>query len=76
MSTMSMTFLGSKTDYTPEAARGPSMTRWCVKKLQEAGGINLVQLSMEEFGIGSVHLCLDCFIHNISLRKSYSSFFT
>ncbi|CAF9919184.1 MAG: hypothetical protein ALECFALPRED_001080, partial [Alectoria fallacina] len=45
------TCLGSKNDYTPEAAQGQSTTSWCVKKLQEAGAINLGKLSMNEFGL-------------------------
>ena len=50
------TCLGSKNDYTPEAARGQSITSWCVKKLQEAGAINLGKLSMNEFGLGKYSL--------------------
>lgn len=46
------TCLGSKNDYTPEPLRGQSITHWCVKKLQEAGAINLGKLSMNEFGLG------------------------
>ena len=46
------TCLGSKNDYTPEAGRSQSMTSWCVRKLQEAGAINLGKLSMNEFGLG------------------------
>lgn len=46
------TCLGSKNDYTPEAAQGQSITSGCVKKLQEAGAINLGKLSMNEFGLG------------------------
>ena len=46
------TCLGSKNDYTPEPVRGQSITHWCVKKLQEAGAINLGKLSMNEFGLG------------------------
>lgn len=50
------TCLGSKNDYTLEAARGQSMTSWCVKKLQEAGAINVGKLSMNEFGLGRLSL--------------------
>ena len=46
------TCLGSKNDYTPEVAHGQSVTSWCVRKLQEAGIINLGKLSMNEFGLG------------------------
>ena len=46
------TCLGSKNDYTLEAAQGQSITSWCVKKLEEAGAINLGKLSMHEFGLG------------------------
>ena len=46
------TCLGSKNDYTFEAARGQSITNWCVKKLEEAGAVNLGKLSMHEFGLG------------------------
>lgn len=46
------TCLGSKNDYTPEVAQGQSITSWCVKKLHEAGAINLGKLSMNEFGLG------------------------
>ena len=59
------TCLGSKNDYTPEAARGQSTTSWCVKKLQEAGAINLGKLSMNEFGLGMYSLLLYYFIHNL-----------
>ena len=50
------TCLGSKNDYTPEAAPGQSITSWCVKKLQAAGAINLGKLSMNEFGLGKYSL--------------------
>lgn len=50
------TCLGSKNDYTPETAQGQSMTSWCVRKLQEAGCINLGKLSMNEFGLGMYSL--------------------
>ena len=50
------TCLGSKNDYTPEAPPGHSITSWCVKKLQEAGAINLGKLSMNEFGLGKYPL--------------------
>lgn len=50
------TCLGSKNDYTPEAAHGQSMTSWCVRKLEEAGAINLGKLSMNEFGLGKYSL--------------------
>ena len=46
------TCLGSKNDYTFEAARGQSITSWCVQKLEEAGAVNLGKLSMHEFGLG------------------------
>ena len=52
------TCLGSKNDYTPEVARGQSITSWCVKKLQEAGAINLGKLSMNEFGLGKYSLII------------------
>ena len=52
------TCLGSKNDYTPEVARGQSITSWCVKKLQEAGAINLGKLSMHEFGLGKYSLII------------------
>ena len=47
------TCLGSKNDYTPQATPGQSITSWCVKKLEEAGAINLGTLSMNEFGLGN-----------------------
>lgn len=50
------TCLGSKNDYTPEAARGQSITNWCVEQLQAAGAINLGKLSMNEFGLGKYSL--------------------
>ncbi len=50
------TCLGSKNDYTAEAARGQSITSWCVKQLQAAGAINLGKLSMNEFGLGKYSL--------------------
>ena len=46
------TCLGSKKDYTPQEIDGHSYTSWCVKKLQEAGAINMGKLSMNEFGLG------------------------
>ena len=46
------TCLGSKNDYTPKTAPGQSITSWCVKKLEEAGAINLGTISMNEFGLG------------------------
>lgn len=49
------TCLGSKNDYTP-VATGQSITSWCVKKLEEAGAINLGKLSMNEFGLGKYSL--------------------
>lgn len=50
------TCLGSNNDYTPEAAHGQSMASWCVRKLEEAGAINLGKLSMNEFGLGKYSL--------------------
>ena len=50
------TCLGSRNDYTPEVARCQSITGWRVKKLQEAGAINLGKLSMNEFGLGKYSL--------------------
>lgn len=46
------TCLGSVNDYTAEAAPGESITSWCVKKIEEAGMVNLGKLSMHEFGLG------------------------
>ena len=48
--------IGSKNDYTPKASPGQSITSWCVKKLEEAGAINLGKLSMNEFGLGEYPL--------------------
>ncbi|KUJ18364.1 amidase [Mollisia scopiformis] len=45
------TCLGSRNDYTGKAAPGESITAWCVKKLQEAGAVNVGKLSMHEFGL-------------------------
>ena len=53
------TCLGSKNDYTPQAVEGQSVTNWCVKKLEEAGAINLGKLSMNEFGLGKFWLLLE-----------------
>lgn len=50
------TCLGSRNDYTPQVAEGQSITSWCVKKLQEAGAINLGKLAMNEFGLGTCSL--------------------
>jgi hypothetical protein len=46
------TCLGSRNDYTGVAAPGESITAWCVKKLEEAGAVNVGKLSMHEFGLG------------------------
>jgi hypothetical protein len=46
------TCLGSVNDYTGDASQG-SITSWCVRKLDEAGAINLGKLSMHEFGLGT-----------------------
>lgn len=46
------TNLGSLNDYTTtKAALGQSTTSWCVKKLEDAGVINLGKLSMHGFGL-------------------------
>lgn len=46
------TTLGSLNDYTNESHDGESITSWPVRKLEEAGVINLGKLSMHEFGLG------------------------
>lgn len=46
------TCLGSRNDYTGKAAPGDSITAWCVRKLEEAGAVNVGKLSMHEFGLG------------------------
>lgn len=46
------TSLGSRNDYTLAAKPGETITAWCVKKLQEAGCVNVGKLSMHEFGLG------------------------
>ena len=48
-----ITCLGSKNDYTGKPKDGSSITSWCVKKLEEAGAINVGKLHMHEFGLGS-----------------------
>ena len=47
------TTLGSVNDYTNKTlAADESITSWPVRKLEEAGAINLGKLSMHEFGLG------------------------
>ena len=60
------THLGSKNDYTVEVAPGQSATSWCVKRLQEAGAINLGKLSMHEFGLGKHSPVNDHLVSNLS----------
>ncbi|CZT41431.1 probable amidases [Rhynchosporium secalis] len=45
------TSLGSLNDYTTDSKPGESITAWCVKKMDEAGAINLGKLHMHEFGL-------------------------
>lgn len=45
------TTLGSVNDYTNKTTKGASITSWPVRKLEEAGAINLGKLSMHEFGL-------------------------
>ncbi|MCJ1384034.1 hypothetical protein MMC17_007150 [Xylographa soralifera] len=45
------TCLGSRNDYTHEAAVEISITSWSVTRLEEAGAINFGKLSMHEFGL-------------------------
>ncbi|KAK2625661.1 hypothetical protein QTJ16_004973 [Diplocarpon rosae] len=45
------TCLGSVNDYTGEVPPGESITAWCVRKIEEAGAVNLGKLSMHEFGL-------------------------
>ncbi|MCJ1400872.1 hypothetical protein MMC11_004082 [Xylographa trunciseda] len=45
------TCLGSRNNYTSEAAGEQSITSWSVRKLEEAGAINFGKLSMHEFGL-------------------------
>ncbi|MCJ1418175.1 hypothetical protein MMC32_004520 [Xylographa parallela] len=45
------TCLGSRNDYTHEAAVGMPITSWSVTRLEEAGAINFGKLSMHEFGL-------------------------
>ncbi|KAJ5054338.1 uncharacterized protein L3040_000614 [Drepanopeziza brunnea f. sp. 'multigermtubi'] len=45
------TCLGSVNDYTGKVPDGESITAWCVKKIEEAGAVNLGKLSMHEFGL-------------------------
>jgi Asp-tRNA(Asn)/Glu-tRNA(Gln) amidotransferase A subunit family amidase len=45
------TSLGSRNDYTGKVEPGESITAWCVKKLEEAGTVNVGKLSMHEFGL-------------------------
>jgi hypothetical protein len=59
------TCLGSVNDYTGAGSQG-SITSWCVRKLDEAGAINLGKLSMHEFGLGTY---LNIFI-GISLHSA------
>lgn len=47
-----ITCLGSKNDYTGVPKDGKSITSWCVKKLDEAGVVNVGKLHMHEFGLG------------------------
>lgn len=47
-----ITCLGSNNDYTGKPKDGSSITSWCVKKLDEAGAINIGKLHMHEFGLG------------------------
>ena len=44
--------LGSRNDYTPEAAIEMSMTSWSVTRIEEAGALNFGKLSMHELGLG------------------------
>jgi len=49
------TTLGSVNDYTNKTlSEGESVTSWPVRKLEEAGAINLGKLSMHEFGLGAL----------------------
>jgi len=48
-----ITCLGSKNDYTGKPKDGSSITSWCVKKLEEAGAVNVGKLHMHEFGLGT-----------------------
>jgi Amidase len=48
-----ITCLGSRNDYTGKPKDGASITSWCVKKLEEAGAINVGKLHMHEFGLGT-----------------------
>ena len=50
------TYLGSRNDYTNEVTPGLSATSWCVKKLEDAGAVNLGKLNMHEFGLGKLLL--------------------
>ena len=47
------TTLGSKRDYTGEATDDGSSNSWLVRKLEEAGAVNLGKLAMHEFGLGT-----------------------
>jgi hypothetical protein len=47
------TCLGSRNDYTADAADGEISTSWCVQKLEEAGALVLGKLNMHEFGLGT-----------------------
>jgi hypothetical protein len=47
-----ITCLGSRNDYTGKPKDGSSITSWCVRKLEEAGAINVGKLHMHEFGLG------------------------
>jgi Asp-tRNA(Asn)/Glu-tRNA(Gln) amidotransferase A subunit family amidase len=48
-----ITCLGSKNDYTGKSKDGAPITSWCVKKLEEAGAVNVGKLHMHEFGLGT-----------------------
>jgi len=50
------TTLGSVNDYTVKVPEGDSISAWCVRKLDEAGAINMGKLSMHEFGLGKSHI--------------------
>lgn len=45
------TCLGSRNDYTGSLLEEDTITTWCVRKLEDAGAINLGKLSMHEFGL-------------------------